>query len=53
VRILGWRRNLRADPSFTAPPAEAVAVRRFMIAEALLIPFILIFAAMMVRGYGL
>jgi putative membrane protein len=50
VRILGWRRNLRADPSFTAPPAEAKAVRRFMIAEALLIPFILIFAAMMVRG---
>jgi len=53
VRILGWRRSLRADPSFTAPPAEAAAVRRFMIGEALLIPFILIFAAMMVRGYGL
>ena len=52
VRILGWRRSLRADPGFTAPPAEAEAVRRFMVIEALLIPLILVFAAMMVRGYG-
>ncbi len=52
VRILGWRRSLRADPGFTAPLAEAAAVRRFMLIEAALIPFILIFAAMMVRGYG-
>ena len=53
VRILGWRRSLRADPGFIAPPIEAAAVRRFMIGEAVLIPFILVFAAMMVRGYGL
>jgi len=53
VRILGWRRSVRADSGFTAPAAEVASVRRFMIAEAALLPFILVFAAMMVRGYGL
>ncbi len=53
VRVLGWRRRIKADPAFTVPPAEAESVRRFMIGEALLLPLILIFAAMMVRGYGL
>lgn len=53
IRIIGWRRRVRSDPGFRAPPAEAEAVRRFMLIEAALIPLILIFAAMMVRGYGL
>jgi putative membrane protein len=53
VRILGWRRSVRANGGFTAPPDEVASVRRFMIGEALLLPLILIFAAMMVRGYGL
>ncbi len=53
VRIIGWRRSLRADAGFVVPADEVASVRRFMISEALLIPLILIFAAMMVRGYGL
>ena len=53
VRILGWRRSARADSGFTAPAGEVASVRNFMIAEAALLPFILVFAAMMVRGYGL
>jgi uncharacterized membrane protein len=53
VRILGWRRRSKADPSYAVPPVEAEGVRRFMIVEALLILPILVFAAMMVRGYGL
>jgi putative membrane protein len=53
VRILGWRRSARTDPRFAAPAAEVAAVRRFMLGEAALLPFILVFAAMMVRGYGL
>jgi putative membrane protein len=53
VRILGWRRTSRADGAYRVPPAEAESVRRFMIVEAILILPILVFAAMMVRGYGL
>lgn len=53
VRILGWRRAGRANAAYTVPPAEAEHVRRFMILEALLLLPILVFAAMMVRGYGL
>lgn len=53
VRILGWRRASRANPAYTVPPAEAEHVRRFMILEALLLLPLLVFAAMMVRGYGL
>ena len=53
VRIIGWRRACKADPAYTVPPAEAESARRFMIVEALLILPILVFAAMMVRGYGL
>jgi putative membrane protein len=51
VRILGWRRASRADAAFTVPPAEAEHVRRLMVIEALLILPLLVFAAMMVRGY--
>lgn len=53
VRILGWRRASRADASFTVPAVDAGRVRRMMIIEALLIVPILVFAAMMVRGYRL
>jgi len=53
ARILAWRRASRADAAYTVPPAEAESARRFMIIEALLILPILVFAAMMVRGYGL
>jgi len=51
VRILGWRRASRADASFTVPAPDAGHVRRLMILEAVLILPLLVFAAMMVRGY--
>jgi putative membrane protein len=53
VRILGWRRASKANAGYTVPPPEAEHVRRFMIVEAILILPILVFAAMMVRGYAL
>jgi putative membrane protein len=53
VRILGWRRASKANTGYTVPPAEAEHVRRFMIVEVILILPILVFAAMMVRGYTL
>jgi putative membrane protein len=53
VRILGWRRASKANAGYTVPRPEAEHVRRFMIVEAILILPILVFAAMMVRGYAL
>jgi putative membrane protein len=53
VRIIGWRRASRADAAFTVPAIDAERVRRLMIIEALLILPLLVFAAMMVRGYRL
>jgi putative membrane protein len=53
LRILGWRRTLKANPTFSPPAAEVFRLQRFFIAEVILVPFILVFAATMVRGYGL
>ncbi|MBV9221069.1 MAG: DUF2214 family protein [Methylobacteriaceae bacterium] len=53
IRILRWRRLSREDPSFVPDAQELRLVRRFMHAQAMLIPLILIFAAAMVRGYGI
>jgi putative membrane protein len=53
LRILGWGRRARADPAFSPSETEVAYVRRFVLAEACLFPFIPAFAAVMARGYGL
>jgi len=53
LRILKWRRAVIGDPSYSPGERDIVPVRNTMLAEAALLPLILIFAAMMVRGYGL
>jgi putative membrane protein len=53
LRILRWGRQARAEPGFSPPQADVRHVRRFLWAEAALLPFIPAFAAVMARGYGL
>lgn len=53
LRILSWRRKLKADPAFVPPAAEHRLVRRALVAELLLFPLLPLFAAAMAQGYGL
>ena len=52
MRILAWRRQSQADPTFLVPAAELARVRGFMRGEMALFTLVPIFAAMMARGYG-
>ncbi|HZP21756.1 MAG TPA: DUF2214 family protein [Bauldia sp.] len=51
MAIRRWNAAARANPSFVPANADIVRARNFMLAEAALLPLILIFAAAMVR-YG-
>ena len=53
VRILAWRRALKADHAFSPPPDQIRGVRRFLAYELMLFPLIPIFAAMMALGFGI
>ena len=53
IRILAWRRALKADHAFSPPPDQIRSVRRFLAYELMLFPLIPIFAAMMALGYGM
>lgn len=53
LRILSWRRKLKADAAFAPPAAEFRLVRRALVAELLLFPLLPLFAAAMAQGYGL
>ncbi|CUA97706.1 DUF2214 family protein [Pannonibacter indicus] len=53
LRILSWRRQLKADPAFVPPAAGHRLVRRALVAELLLFPLLPLFAAAMAQGYGL
>ncbi|MBA4203449.1 DUF2214 family protein [Pannonibacter phragmitetus] len=53
LRILSWRRKLKADAAFVPPVAECRLVRRTLVAELLLFPLLPLFAAAMAQGYGL
>ena len=53
LRILNWRRSIRADAAFTPTDAQVGGVRRFVILELIVFPLIPAFAAMMARGVGL
>ena len=51
--ILGWRRQLNADPAFSPDPAQVARLRRFFAGELVAFAFIPAFAAAMARGYGI
>ncbi|MEX0628122.1 MAG: DUF2214 family protein [Cucumibacter sp.] len=48
-----WRREALVNPDFSPPDDGVNRVRRFMLAEAVVLASIPVFAAMMARGYGL
>lgn len=52
LAVLGWRRQLAADASFSPDPAQVATLRRFFAGELVVFAFIPAFAAMMARGYG-
>ncbi len=52
LSIAGWRRALKADASFTPPPARIARLRQFFAGELVAFAFIPAFAAAMARGYG-
>ena len=52
MRILAWRRALKADHAFSPPPDEIRRVRHFLAYELIVFPLIPIFAAAMAMGYG-
>jgi len=49
LRFLAWRRRLKADQAFVVPEKEALAVRRYLLAEIGFFALIPLFAAAMVR----
>jgi putative membrane protein len=53
LAILGWRRQLKADPAFTPDPLLVGRLRRFFTGEIIAFAFIPAFAAAMARGYGI
>lgn len=50
---IGWRRRVRADPSFRPPAEEIAQLRQALYVEAGLFALIPICAAAMARGYGM
>src|SRR3972149_570580 len=52
VRIVRWRRTLRADPRFIPPAAEIQAPRRLVFAEPHVLALIPLAAVFMARGMG-
>jgi len=52
IRIIRWRRALKADGAFAPPEGQVRTVRRFLWAEVFFFALIPVFAAAMARGYG-
>lgn len=50
--IRRWHGQHRTDPGFVPPIAEIVGLRRFLHAQLAILAMVLVFAAMMARGYG-
>jgi putative membrane protein len=53
LAILGWRRQLKANPGFVPDPLLVGRLRRFFTGEIIAFAFIPTFAAAMARGYGI
>jgi putative membrane protein len=53
LRMLRWKKAVRRDPAFAAPPGELAGTRRWLTAELCLFVPIPLLAAAMARGVGL
>jgi putative membrane protein len=53
MRIIAWNRQIAANAAFKVPDDELSAVRRAIMAQAIVFLLIPVFAAAMARGYGL
>jgi putative membrane protein len=52
-RFIAWSRQTGSDPGFRVPDGELSAVRKTVLAQAIVFLLIPVFAAAMARGYGL
>ena len=52
LAVLGWRKQLAANPAFSPDNAQVARLRRFFAGELVAFAFIPAFAAAMARGYG-
>ncbi len=52
IKIIRWRRALKADIAFLPAPGDIAAVRRYLWAEVVFFAFIPAFAPAIARGYG-
>jgi putative membrane protein len=53
LAVLGWRKQLAANPNFSPDNAQVARLRRFFTGELIAFAFIPAFAAAMARGYGI
>jgi putative membrane protein len=53
IAILKWRKQAKADPTFSPSAADVARARRVLVLELAVFALIPIFAAAMARGYGL
>lgn len=52
LRYARWQRAAEDNPGWTVPTTELASTRRALHLELALFPMILVFAALMARGYG-
>ena len=52
LRFIRWNRAAAAEADYAVPDAEISAMRRYLWLETLVLALVIIFAAMMARGYG-
>jgi putative membrane protein len=52
IRIVRWRRALKAVPGFTPTTREVARARKFVAAQLAIFPLLPIFAALMARNIG-
>jgi putative membrane protein len=52
LRIIRWRREAGSSEGYVVPDAEVASMRRYVHGELAFFALILVFAAMMARGYG-
>jgi putative membrane protein len=53
IAIIGWRRQVAADPTFSPDAPTVAGLHRFYVGEIVAFAFIPAFAAAMARGYGI
>lgn len=52
IRIIKWRRDAGSSSGHVVPDAEIASMRRYLHSELAMFALVLVFAAMMARGFG-